>query len=88
MKDVTELLALLDMAPEIKEVAGQVIDTLKMFEEEYTSIVDFIAQSQVRLAAGIYNGLREEGVDADYAFHITMKSLDNMKTAAANLQTK
>lgn len=83
-KQVEEIIMAIGMAEEFKPVVEELFNKLALFGEEFNSVIDFLADTQVRYLGGIYNGLLAESVSSETAEAIVLGISRNLATVMQN----
>lgn len=83
-KDMNELLALLELVPEAKAFVGVLFAAVGEFEEEWCTVIEFIANTQVHAVVTMYNGFIENNIPADHALSLTLAAMNNLRQGIEN----
>jgi len=85
LEELPELLALI---PTFKPIVKQALDGLAEYDEEVERMREYAINSIVKTKAGIYRGLIAEGIPADHALALTVKSLQEYSNSVTNVINK
>lgn len=79
---IQEIMQYIELIPEFKPVARQVIEGLKAYEEEYNEISDFVIDRTVANKVKMYKAFQAAGISDDHSLVLTVNTYQQFEKTA------
>lgn len=86
--EVQEMMALVQEVGVFKPVVSKAIEGLKLYEDEFKQIQDFIINETVETRSRVFNGFVANGFNREEAMTLTLASIKEFKEATNNVKRK
>lgn len=86
--EIQEMMALVQEVGVFKPVVSKAIEGLKLYEEEFKQIQDFIINETVDSRSRIFKGFVDNGFSREEAMTLTLASVKEFKEAVNNVKRK